>query len=96
MDNIYQIYSPDEKLNFLLKKIDSLTKDVHVLKQQLNKLSSHSLSQSINFSKTQCFNNDEHWCDFVDDIVVVDESPDFKQYINDKHVRFRCYEMAVF
>lgn len=51
MDNIYQIYSSDEKLNFLLQKIDSLTKDVHVLKQQLNKLSSHSSNQSINSIK---------------------------------------------
>ena len=58
--NIYQIYSPDEKLNFLLQKIDSLTKDVHVLKQQLNKLSSHSSSQSINSSKSQCSNYDKH------------------------------------
>lgn len=91
--NIYQIYSPDEKLNFLLQKIDSLTKDVHVLKQQLNKLSSHSSSQSINSSRPQGFNDDKHWCDFVDDIVVVDESSDFKQYIKDKHVRFRCYEI---
>jgi len=64
------------------------------LKQQLNKLRSHSSSQSINSSKPQCFNNDEHWCDFVDDIVVVDESPDFKQYIKDKHVRFKCYEIS--
>ena len=93
MDNIYQIYSPDEKLNFLLQKIDSLTKDVHVLKQQLNKLSSHSSSHSINSIKPQCSNDDKHWCDFVDDIVVVDESSDFKQYIKDKHVRFRCYEI---
>lgn len=96
MDNIYQIYSSDEKLNFLLQKIDSLTKDVHVLKQQLNKLSSHSSNQSINSIKPQgpqAFNNDKHWCDFVDDIVVVDESSDFKQYIKNKHVRFRCYEI---
>ena len=91
--NIYQIYSPDEKLNFLLQKIDSLTKDVHVLKQQLNQLSSHSSSQSINSSKPQCSNYDKHWCDFVDDIVVVDESSDFKQYIKNKHVRFRYYEI---
>lgn len=99
MDNIYQIYSSNEKLNFLLQKIDSLTKDVHVLKQQLNKLSSHSSNQSINSIKPQgpqgpqAFNNDKHWCDFVDDIVVVDESSDFKQYIKNKHVRFRCYEI---
>ena len=81
MDNIYQIYSPDEKLNFLLKKIDSLTKDVHVLKQQLNQLSIHSSSRSINSSRPQGSNDDKYWCDFVDDMVVVDESSDFKQYI---------------